>query len=83
MSMGKMIRIFLLREQKRDLKDRRASRLIITPKGEELYKKVMKPAKELPDRVLSVLSREELLTLTSLLEKVREKNLKFAILKIK
>lgn len=70
-------------KRKRDLKDRRASRLIITPKGEDLYKKATKPARELPHKMLSVLSRKELLTLTSLLEKVREETFEIRNIKDK
>jgi len=57
----------------RDLKDRRAIRLAITPKGEEIYRKAMKPAIRLPQEILSILSKEELSTFARLLINIREK----------
>jgi DNA-binding MarR family transcriptional regulator len=64
-------------KRKRDLTDRRALRLIITPKGEELYKRTLKTAlRELPKTILSTLSESELSTLIILLNKVREQTFK-------
>jgi len=60
-------------ERKINLEDRRSTKLVITPKGEKKYKKAIKPAKDLPYRILSVLSEEELLALTGILGKVAEK----------
>lgn len=56
----------------RDLKDRRRLRLVITAKGEEKRKQALKPAREISEKLLSVLSPEELTTFTILLRKVRE-----------
>jgi DNA-binding MarR family transcriptional regulator len=56
----------------KDLKDRRSIRLVITPKGDELYRQLERPADELPKKVLSVLSQKELITLIRLLQKIRE-----------
>jgi DNA-binding MarR family transcriptional regulator len=56
----------------RDLKDHRAVRLVLTLKGERRFKKAMKPARELPEQVLSCFSGEELDCFRSLLEKLRE-----------
>ncbi len=57
----------------KDLEDRRVVRLIITPEGNKRYEQVDEPANELPKEILSVLTQEELSTLTKLLEKVRER----------
>jgi DNA-binding MarR family transcriptional regulator len=61
----------------RDLKDRRALRLLISAKGQKLYEQALKPSKELPKVILAGLSADELKTLINLLEKVRQKTFEF------
>lgn len=61
----------------RDLKDRRALRLLISPRGQKLYDQAVKPARELPKAILSVLSAEELKTLIQTLEKIRQKTFEY------
>jgi len=55
-----------------NLKDRRSAILVITPKGEKIFRKTYISAEALPSKVLSVLSEEELNTLIKLLSKIRE-----------
>jgi DNA-binding MarR family transcriptional regulator len=64
-------------ERKRDLNDRRSLRLVLTPEGERKYKVVSELAEELPKILLSVFSREELLTLDNQLIKIREKTYEY------
>jgi len=68
-------------ERKRDLNDRRSLRLVITPKGERLYKKVSGPAEELPQQLLAILSREELPDFIKKLEIIRESTFKYRNIK--
>ena len=56
-----------------DLPDRRAARLIMTPKGEEVLKAAAKPNAELIKRLISVFSAEELEIFISLIKKLRKK----------
>jgi len=56
----------------KNVNDRRSAILIITPKGETLYRKTCKTAEELPKKVLSVLTEKELKSLLRLLHKIRE-----------
>jgi MarR family transcriptional regulator, organic hydroperoxide resistance regulator len=59
-------------ERKKDLLDRRTSRLVITPKGETVYLSAVKTAKELPEKVFSGFNRQQLTTLSQLLSRIRE-----------
>ena len=52
----------------KDLKDRRSSRLVVTAKGQQFYDRAIDTAKTIPDRLLSCLSREELMVLNKLLK---------------
>jgi len=56
-------------ERKRDVKDRRSLRLIITEKG----KRAFQPGWEMVSYVLSGFTGNEILSLTQLLEKMKEK----------
>ncbi|MFC1945881.1 MarR family winged helix-turn-helix transcriptional regulator [Chloroflexota bacterium] len=56
----------------KDLKDRRAIRLVITPRGEEIFTRVSEPARNLPERIFSVLSKKEIIALIRLIRKIRE-----------
>lgn len=69
--------------RKRDLEDRRAIRLVITPKGEEMYARADKPAYDLPKEVLSALTEEELAKFFELLHKIREKTFEMRQIKDK
>jgi len=64
-------------ERIRDLKDRRALRLVVTPKGQKLYDQAVKPSRELPKAILSVLTEEELKSLIQILEKIRQKTFEY------
>jgi MarR family 2-MHQ and catechol resistance regulon transcriptional repressor len=55
----------------RDLKDRRALRLTMTAKGEELFKRATAYGLELEERMLSCYSEEETKLVTELLGKLR------------
>jgi DNA-binding MarR family transcriptional regulator len=57
----------------RDIPDRRAIRLEMTPKGEKKYKELLLPFKNLIKRLLSIYSKEELKTLVLLLRRLKEK----------
>lgn len=61
----------------RDLKDRRALRLLISARGLKLYEQATKPSHELPKIILSSLSQDELKTLIGLLGKVRQKTFEY------
>lgn len=61
----------------RDLKDRRALRLLISPRGLKLYEQATRPSRELPKTILSALSADELSTLINLLEKIRQKTFEY------
>lgn len=65
----------------RDLKDRRRLRLVITTKGEEKRKGALKPAREISEKLLSVLSPEELSTFATLLRRVREATFEYRNIK--
>jgi DNA-binding MarR family transcriptional regulator len=60
-------------EKVRDLADRRAIRLKITPEGGEVFSNASRPSRELIKRLFSVFSDEELVTLISLMEKLKTK----------
>ncbi len=60
-------------ERKRDLKDRRAVRLVITPKGEKVLEKAKEPVVKQIMEVMSCLSKEETRTFTKLIKKIRDK----------
>jgi DNA-binding MarR family transcriptional regulator len=64
-------------ERIRDLKDRRALRLVITARGQKLYDQAVKPSRELPKIILSVLTADELKTLIQTLEKIRQKTFEY------
>ena len=68
-------------EKIRDLPDRRAARLIISPKGKEVIKIASKPNAELIKRLLSAFSAVELKTFMSLMKKLRSKMLEELSLK--
>ena len=61
----------------RDLKDRRALRLLISTRGQKLYEQALRPSRELPKIILAGLSADELKTLINLLEKVRQKTFEY------
>lgn len=64
-------------ERVRDLKDRRAVRLVITPHGEEILSQAREPTvKQLMD-IMSCLSVKEIQTFTRLLDKIRDKTLAY------
>jgi DNA-binding MarR family transcriptional regulator len=60
-------------EKIRDLADRRAIRLQITPEGGEVFSNASRPSRELIKRLFSVFSDEELATLISMMEKLKTK----------
>ena len=62
-----------LLRKRRDAKDRRTLRLSITRKGEESFEQALKPGWELAKNVLSGFTKEEIQTLSGLLERMREK----------
>jgi MarR family transcriptional regulator, organic hydroperoxide resistance regulator len=64
-------------ERIRDLKDRRALRLVVTSRGQKLYDQAVKPSRELPKIILSALTSEELSTLIPILEKIRQKTFEY------
>jgi len=59
--------------RKRDLPDRRSVRLIMTKKGKDLLERATASGWELVQEILSCLSDEDLRTLNSILERMREK----------
>jgi MarR family transcriptional regulator, organic hydroperoxide resistance regulator len=61
----------------RDLPDRRAVRLVITPKGEKLFKHALTPANRYLCEIMSCLSEKETKVLTGILEKIREKTFEY------
>jgi DNA-binding MarR family transcriptional regulator len=67
----------------RDLKDRRAIRLIITPEGKKRYAQADEPAQELSREVLSALTQDEMATFMELLQKIREKTFELRNIKDK
>ena len=64
-------------ERIRDLKDRRALRLVITPKGQKLFEQAIKPSRELPKVILSALTDDELKKFIMILEKIRAKTFEY------
>lgn len=67
----------------RDLEDRRAVRLIVTTEGDKRYEQAGEPANKLPRAILSVLTQEELSTLTRLLQNIRERTFELRNIKDK
>ena len=61
----------------RDLKDRRALRLLVSPRGQKLYEQAVRPSRELPRIILSALAVDELKTLNNLLGKIRSKTFEY------
>lgn len=59
--------------RRRDMRDRRSLRLVITKKGEETFEQALEPGWELIEYVLSSLTSEEMQILNELMEKMREK----------
>ena len=59
----------------RDLKDRRALRLVMTPKGKELFDRATAYGLELLETMMSCCTKEEIETLSHLLGRLREKAL--------
>lgn len=59
----------------RDLKDRRALRLVMTQKGKDLFEQATVPGWELMKRMMSCFSEEEMQTFTHLMERLRERAL--------
>ena len=57
----------------RDLRDRRAVRLVMTRKGNDIFKQATISGWELVQEILSCLSDEDIRTLNSLLDRMREK----------
>jgi len=57
----------------RNLRDRRALRLVVTRKGQAIFDQATKPGWELMKRLMSCFSEEELQTFAQLMEKLREK----------
>jgi DNA-binding MarR family transcriptional regulator len=55
----------------RNLPDKRAVRLKMTPKGEEAFKAALRPTRELVKGMFSAFSEEEIKTLLSLLKKLK------------
>jgi DNA-binding MarR family transcriptional regulator len=68
-------------ERKRDLKDRRAVRLIITRKGEKALDEAREPTVKRTMAIMSCLSEEETRTLNKLLKRIRDNT--FEIRKVK
>jgi MarR family transcriptional regulator, 2-MHQ and catechol-resistance regulon repressor len=57
----------------RDLKDRRALRLTVSPKGQAIFEKALKVSKGISADIMTCLSQKELDTLIDLANKVSEK----------
>ncbi len=57
----------------RDLRDRRSVRLVLTDDGKEIFDRATVTGLALVQEILSVLSEEQMRTLTTLLQMVREK----------
>ncbi|GLH70219.1 MarR family transcriptional regulator [Geothrix rubra] len=55
-----------------DTKDRRVSRVVITPKGRRLMERLEGPVQELSDRITSCCTEEQCLALGERLEKLRD-----------
>ena len=70
-------------ERKRDLKDRRAVRLVITPEGEQVLEKARKPVINEITAIMSCLSEDETRTITKLLKKIRDRTFEYRNIKEK
>ena len=57
----------------RDLRDRRAQRLALTPKGEQMFRKAVRLSTKLPEEIMPCLSEEQRNALSSMLETLRQK----------
>ncbi len=57
----------------RDLRDRRSVRLVMTRKGKDIFEQATISGWELAQEILSYLSDEDIRTLNSLLDRIREK----------
>jgi MarR family transcriptional regulator, organic hydroperoxide resistance regulator len=68
-------------ERVRDLKDRRAVRLVITTRGEEVLRQAREPTVKQLMEIMSCLSVKEIQTLTRLLDKIRDKTFEFRNIK--
>jgi len=60
-------------KRERDLPDRRETRLSLTPVSEKIFEKATVPLREVPNDIFSCLSSDELDSLLSILQKLREK----------
>ena len=60
-------------EKVRDLPDRRAIRLVVTPKAEEILRKASKPYMELIKNLCSVYKERELISAIKMMEKLKRK----------
>jgi DNA-binding MarR family transcriptional regulator len=65
-----------LLKRNQDTKDRRVSRVVITPKGRRLMERLDEPVQELSDRMTGCCSEEECLALSSRLEQLRDQCLR-------
>jgi DNA-binding MarR family transcriptional regulator len=61
----------------RDLKDRRSTRLIITPKGNEILSQAVRENKELYEKIMKNFSVRDLATLNALMGKIQDKTYKY------
>lgn len=64
-------------ERKRDLKDRRTVRLVITPHGEEVFSQAREPTVRQLLEITTCLSAQEINTFSMLLEKIRNKTFEY------
>jgi MarR family 2-MHQ and catechol resistance regulon transcriptional repressor len=70
-------------ERVRNLKDRRAVRLVITPHGEEVLSRARAPTVKQLQEIISCLSAKEIQTLTKLLDKIRDRTFDYRNIKEK
>lgn len=56
----------------KDLRDRRTTRVVITPEGERVYKRASRSSYEVPKLIFSSLTPEELSQAITIFEKMRE-----------
>ena len=61
-----------LLKRNQDAKDRRVSRVVITPKGKRLMERLEVPVQEMSERMTGCCTDEECLALSSRLERLRE-----------
>lgn len=80
--LDRMVRDGLI-ERARDLKDRRAVRLIISPKGEKIYQQGRQLVSGLISEIMSDLSGKEIQTFIQILEKIQDKTFLIRRLKAK